>query len=99
MLPLRPRERYPLGMNPYTTTLWIVGSLAAAVTVVVAIAASEAYGGEALSLMGWAGVTGPIALLCLVAACVVSALRWQPGAQAEPTTTATQPAHADADGL
>jgi hypothetical protein len=88
-------------MNPYTTTLWIVGSLAAVVTVIVAIASSEAYGGEALSLMGWASITGPVALLCLVAAFVVSALRWQqPEAQAEPTTTAAQPApHTDADGL
>lgn len=88
-------------MNPFSATLWIVGICAAFVTGLVAIAASQAYGDDALALTGWVGVLGPIALLTLVGACVVSALRWQqPEAQAEPTTTATQPApHTDADGL
>ncbi|HTN56743.1 MAG TPA: hypothetical protein VL043_00600 [Protaetiibacter sp.] len=88
-------------MNPYTTTLWIVGSCAAFVTGLLAIAASQSYGTDALALAGWVGVLGQVALLSLVAACVVSGLRWQqPEAQAEPTTTATQPApHTDADGL
>ena len=88
-----------MGMNPYTTTLWIVGICAAFVTGLVAIAASQAYGDDAIALAGWIGVLGPVALLSLVGALVVSALRWQPAPQAEPTTTAAQPAHTDADGL
>jgi hypothetical protein len=85
-------------MNPYVITLWVVGLLAAAVTGLLAIAAGEAYDSDAAQLVGWIGVTGPVALLCLVAACAVSALRWQPVEDTEPTTVEGGPApHLDGD--